>query len=258
MLDVEFYISQLDQEARSLKGENQTWLEYFLEHNLQDQKSPSIHFSSERYINRYPDISQQGLNPLFHYVAHGEKGGREKFNDWSVRSPLFDERAYLDNNDDIRISRIDPWRHYCEHGHKENRNPNPVFHVAFYRQKYLPDQPNVDPLVHYESQSGRLMDTHPCLTRHFIFRKSTLLSTKWSNKVSAHLSTFSSTTVKILLHRLRCFRQDVISKNTLILLLAKPILCTTFWLTVSSVGGSRSWTWKILSCLSFVRSMKSS
>lgn len=167
LFNVAFYVGQLDQEALALKENQQTWLEYFLQHNLQDLKSPSPQFSSERYVNRYPDISQQGLNPLFHYVAHGQKGGREKFNDWSVRSPLFDERAYLDNNDDIRTSKIDPWRHYCEFGHKENRNPNPIFNTAFYRQKYLPDQPDIDPLAHYERQAGRLLDTHPLFDAAF-------------------------------------------------------------------------------------------
>ena len=85
----------------------------------------------------------------------------------SKHPKLFDWDFYLERNRDIRENRINPWRHFCAYGHRENRNPHPLFNTAYYRKKHLNDAMDINPLLHYLSNPGELLDTHPLFDASF-------------------------------------------------------------------------------------------
>jgi glycosyltransferase involved in cell wall biosynthesis len=167
LLDIRFYVGQLDQRKNKSKPADQTWLEYFLENNLNDLKSASQEFSSRRYIDRYPEIMRDGINPLYHFVTF--RGEKESFeiSDLASWSPLFDTSYYLDMNVDIAEAGLDPWKHFCDHGFRENRNPHPIFDTAYYRAKYLSAEPDTNPLQHYHAKGYQLLSTHPLFDAAF-------------------------------------------------------------------------------------------
>ena len=65
------------------------------------------------------------------------------------RSGLFDRDWYLERYPDVANDGIDPLRHYVEHGVLEGRQPNLFFEPVWYRDVYLPRQPDVVPFTHY-------------------------------------------------------------------------------------------------------------
>lgn len=42
-------------------------------------KSPNPYFDGEKYLKRYPDVKESGMDPLLHYKLHGQKEGRERY-----------------------------------------------------------------------------------------------------------------------------------------------------------------------------------
>lgn len=80
---------------------------------------------------------------------------------------LFDADYYLECNEDIRRCNLNPWKHFCEYGHLENRDPHPLFNTEYYRKKNMDESMDMNPLMHYLSQPGELLDTHPLLDMSF-------------------------------------------------------------------------------------------
>ena len=74
---------------------------------------------------------------------------------------IFDPDFYLQVNDDIREAGMDPWLHYCEYGWREDRDPHPLFHLSYYRDRYLGGTSEQDPLQHYLLNDDPLRSTHP-------------------------------------------------------------------------------------------------
>lgn len=131
---------------------------------------PSPAFSTEYYLDRYPDVRAAGLNPLVHFIRSGRRGGRSpapgprlralgetllRYVDgsWSLAEQVveaFDADFYCTTYPDIAAARIDPLLHFMANGWREWRDPAPDFSVAF----YLSRNPEVrwsglNPLVHY-------------------------------------------------------------------------------------------------------------
>lgn len=79
--------------------------------------APNPLFDSEWYLRTYPDVINMGSNPLFHYIKHGEKEGRDP-------GPRFSTNRYLKRNPDIRETGMSPLLHYLKHGSLENRSIN--------------------------------------------------------------------------------------------------------------------------------------
>lgn len=178
LFDCPYFVEQLSTEQRERKADNQTWLECLLDNNHQWRIDPSAAFCSHRYLEIYPDIAEQNMPALFHYLAHGREKGRLAFVPPVAAPPLFDASYYLQENHDIRAANLDPWQHYCEFGNRENRNPNPVFHNAFYRDKYLKGNDSVNALLHYATHQGEALDTHPLFCGTFYLKQ---LATKPEN-----------------------------------------------------------------------------
>lgn len=68
------------------------------------------------YIAAYDDVRDAGLDPVWHYCAHGWREGRNP-------SAHFDTRHYLTAYPDVMLSAGNPLLHYLNHGASENRQP---------------------------------------------------------------------------------------------------------------------------------------
>ena len=102
-------------------------------------------FDADYYREQYPDIIENGADPLGHYLRHGAREGRNP-------CAFFDTRYYLKHNRDIAASRINPLLHFCLNGWKELRNPHPEFDVWWYWSTHLdPASEDINPLAHYLS-----------------------------------------------------------------------------------------------------------
>ncbi|MEJ1157922.1 glycosyltransferase family 4 protein [Prosthecomicrobium sp. N25] len=64
-------------------------------------------------------------------------------------SGLFDAAYYLSQFKDSREIPADPLAHFLAAGWKQGRQPNPVFHTAWYRSRHLGTRRKVNPLLHY-------------------------------------------------------------------------------------------------------------
>ena len=64
-------------------------------------------------------------------------------------SGLFDESYYLIQAPDVHEAGADAIDHFCGHGWREGRRPNACFDPAWYRELYLADAPEANPLLHY-------------------------------------------------------------------------------------------------------------
>ena len=50
---------------------------HYLRHGAKEGRDPSGQFNTMGYLRRYPDVKASGLNPLYHYVKYGRAEGRE-------------------------------------------------------------------------------------------------------------------------------------------------------------------------------------
>ena len=71
-------------------------------------------FDSEYYLNKYPDVSKEGFNPVKHYCEHGWKEGRNP-------SESFNTVYYKNSNPDVFSSGMNPLVHWILHGNREGR-----------------------------------------------------------------------------------------------------------------------------------------
>jgi glycosyltransferase involved in cell wall biosynthesis len=162
-------------------------------------------FDAGYYLETYPDVALENVNPLRHYVEFGSKEGRsphylfdpafvlrncpgvsphgrtvlEQFlesHSGRGASPhwMFDSSFYLARNPDIAATGRGPWRHFLESGASDQRDPHPLFDCSF----YLSTQPDVrrsglNPLEHfirYGAREGR--------SPHFLFDFTAYLSAR--------------------------------------------------------------------------------
>lgn len=138
-------------------------------------------FDEEHYRRQNPDVAECGMDPLWHYVAHGDREGRRPtplFDPCHYRATAgrphcrslnalvhycllgrykgcttslwFDAGYYLANNPDVKLGGMDPLLHFLRHGGKEGRCPSPSYDMArFSRGSPCPRETDVNPLLHY-------------------------------------------------------------------------------------------------------------
>lgn len=113
-------------------------------------------FDSAYYIEQYPDLAENGVDPLAHYLKYGAEEGRNP-------SAMFDTRYYLKNNQDVVGLGINPLVHFCAIGWKALRNPSREFDVWWYWSTHLdPAVEGPNPLGHYQAIGRALgLDTRP-------------------------------------------------------------------------------------------------
>jgi GT2 family glycosyltransferase len=168
--------------------------------------NPSQSFNTNFYINRYPDVLAAGINPLYHFIACGEKEGRlaKPHDSWKQfdaiysilnSSSLFSSKWYLMRYPDVAESGIDALTHYIECGAYEGRNPSPDFDGAF----YLKSNPDVylektNPLFHYilfGMNEGRRPKKNNFEDKHFLDENTPFISYKGSKRLNKNLGLVS-------------------------------------------------------------------
>lgn len=85
-----------------------------VEQQVEQERRDAIFFDGQWYLNAYPDIREEGINPLEHFLAFGAKEGRNP-------NALFDSAAYLRINPDVAAFEYGPFIHYVSYGFKEGR-----------------------------------------------------------------------------------------------------------------------------------------
>ena len=71
-------------------------------------------FDTGWYLERYPDVAEAGIDPVWHYVRRGAKEGRDP-------APWFSTSAYEQTNSDVAASGMNPFYHYIRYGLCEGR-----------------------------------------------------------------------------------------------------------------------------------------
>jgi hypothetical protein len=100
-------------------------------------------FDQRWYLDRYPDVADQKVNPALHFLQYGAAERRDP-------CALFNSDWYLQQNPDVRAADINPLIHYLRYGAREGRDPHPNFDTKWYIDKYLQGRKaRVNPLVHY-------------------------------------------------------------------------------------------------------------
>lgn len=75
-------------------------------------------FDADFYRTSNPDVVEAGVDPLAHFIDHGQLEGRDP-------SPDFSLAAYLEANPDVAASGMNPLLHSARHGLKEGRKLRP-------------------------------------------------------------------------------------------------------------------------------------
>ncbi|SDT93735.1 Glycosyltransferase, GT2 family [Pseudomonas pohangensis] len=71
-------------------------------------------FDTQWYLGAYPDVAMAGIDPAFHYLAHGAVEGRDP-------GPWFSTGNYLRHNPDVAGAGVNALFHYEVHGRTEGR-----------------------------------------------------------------------------------------------------------------------------------------
>ena len=123
-------------------------------------------FAAAWYRREHPEIAEQGIDPLEHYIERGVKEGCNPH-------PLFDTTWYLAMNPDVRSANMNPFEHYIETGGREGRDPHPLFSSKWYLEQYLDvASAGLNPLVHYITAGAKeRRSPHPMFDAHFYAEK---------------------------------------------------------------------------------------
>lgn len=86
LFDGEFYGAQVNRRSNELDG-----LRHFCETGWKDGLRPNAFFDTAAYVAEHQDVAASGLNPLLHYIRHGEFEGRRPV---STFDPVWYRAAY--------------------------------------------------------------------------------------------------------------------------------------------------------------------
>ena len=134
---------------------------HFAKQGLGEGREPSALFSNSHYLDKDEDL---GKPPIRHFLEGGGRTGRNPH-------PLFDTQFYFSRNPDIAESDLNPYLHFLSAPADEGRNPNPIFDVKWYASNH-PDVPatGFDLLNHYIKHGDKAGDSpHPLfLTNYYL------------------------------------------------------------------------------------------
>lgn len=96
------------------------------------------------------------VDPLVHYLKRGWRAGRSPH-------ALFDAAWYAARNPDVAAAGVNSLTHYIRDGAEEGRNPHPLFDSTWYVQQNSVGLPEaLDPLTHYVAGGRRSLGSpHP-------------------------------------------------------------------------------------------------
>jgi GT2 family glycosyltransferase len=83
-------------------------------------------FNEDHYIQTYPEVKNQIINPIMDYIKTGWQEGKNP-------SPDFDTAYYLRKNPDVRQAGINPLVHFIRKGRAEGRLPRQADHRIYPR-----------------------------------------------------------------------------------------------------------------------------
>ena len=89
-----------------------------------------------------------GMTALRHFLLHRQGGNVNAM-------PDFDSAFYLRAYPDVAAAGLDPLEHYMVQGFREARRPFEGFDPVFYRQRYLSNAGDANPLLHYLENRSR-------------------------------------------------------------------------------------------------------
>ncbi|OYV35227.1 MAG: hypothetical protein B7Z81_09005 [Acidocella sp. 20-61-6] len=115
-------------------------LGYFCKIGWRQGDLPNPYFDPGYYLAANPDVARAGLNPLLHYVTHGDKEGRDPCAFFHVA--------------DVATAGSDPFEHFLVFGTAEARNPSAEFDMQFYTARYAAVLGGLNPLLHYLANRG--------------------------------------------------------------------------------------------------------
>ena len=161
MIDFAFY-RLTNPELATLNDED--LLKHYNQKGWKNGRDPSALFSVYAYLNRYPDVAKANVNPLNHYMKHGQKEGRAAYlSRWRGRTtdavPHRDFQTCKEwlNIPDLRIRYPDfetqsddtlvAW--YIMEGCYTDPRPDAEFSALFYQKTYPDVAKNMNPLRHY-------------------------------------------------------------------------------------------------------------
>jgi hypothetical protein len=123
---------------------------HYCEEGWREGRDPSSRFSTTAYLEANPDVAQEKLNPLVHFLRIGRTEGRLPTGPLDIlRGPGgVDGRWYAKRYPGIEP--LDAARHYHNAGWIEGRDPNRGFSTIWYLANNLDvASANRDPLLHY-------------------------------------------------------------------------------------------------------------
>jgi len=142
-------------------------IEHYIKEGWQQDCNPSALFNTAYYLEKNSDVKKLKMNPLVHYILHGQAEGRvqselEEKNSFERQvqtqntkalkkiireSDLFDEDFYIRNHPEASA---DPIEHYIKEGWQQDCNPSALFNTAYYLEKNSDVKKlKMNPLVHY-------------------------------------------------------------------------------------------------------------
>ncbi len=120
-----------------------------LEHSINNDLSSKITrlkkcvlFDHDYYLEKNQDVELSGISPEEHYILYGAREGR-----WA--SLFFRDDWYMDNHPEVRAEKLNPLFHYIDIGSKKGYDPNPFFDTKYYKNKYISNIGNDEPLQHF-------------------------------------------------------------------------------------------------------------
>lgn len=144
------------------------------------------HIDSEFYFNAHPELLENHIDPVKHYISFGAAAGYDPHPDFSTN-------FYLNRSPDVRRAGTNPFFHYLKWGKKEGRAPNQaaiencaeceneieeLIGASFDIEFYLRNHPeliehHVDPIKHYSEFGWRLgYDPSPDFSTLFYIERS--------------------------------------------------------------------------------------
>jgi O-antigen biosynthesis protein len=91
-------------------------LHYLSEEGRSIGTNPNRYFDRNWYLEKYNDVSQNYIDPLFHYIKLGAAQRRDP-------SPRFQTAYYAAKNGDVTTAGINPLEHFLQSGEAEGREP---------------------------------------------------------------------------------------------------------------------------------------
>ena len=91
-------------------------LAHYMEFGWKEDRNPGPWFSTRCYLFENPDVKEAGVNPLLHYLVHGKKEGRKNKFEIIKKEGYVDEDWYMSNYPDIDYAAISPTEHYILFG----------------------------------------------------------------------------------------------------------------------------------------------